>query len=46
MQSICLAEAKESVSGHLEEETTLIGLTFGGFLRSKVMEVPTWMADP
>lgn len=36
MQSICLAEAKEGVSGHLEEETTLIGLTFGGYLRSKI----------
>lgn len=36
MQSICLKEAGLASSGCLEEETTLIGLTFGGYLRSKV----------
>ncbi|EXC16662.1 Ubiquitin carboxyl-terminal hydrolase 16 [Morus notabilis] len=36
MQSICLAEARVGASGHLEEETTLLGLTFGGYLRSKI----------
>lgn len=39
MQSVCLAEPGVSASGSLEEETTLIGLTFGGYLRSKVRDV-------
>ncbi|KAL7104312.1 hypothetical protein ACP275_08G236100 [Erythranthe tilingii] len=34
MQSICLEEA--GVSGILAEDCTLMGLTFGGYLRSKV----------
>ncbi|CAI8585831.1 unnamed protein product [Vicia faba] len=34
MQSICLKEA--GVSSPLTEETTLIGYTFGGYLRSKI----------
>ncbi|PON63476.1 Ubiquitinyl hydrolase [Parasponia andersonii] len=36
MQSVCLAEPGISASSPLEEETTLIGLTFGGYLRSKI----------
>ncbi|GLT71465.1 hypothetical protein SLA2020_434810, partial [Shorea laevis] len=36
MQSVCLEEAGVHASGSLEEETTLIGLTFGGYLRSKI----------
>lgn len=36
MQSVCLKEAETTVPNPLEEETTLIGLTFGGYLRSKV----------
>lgn len=36
MQSACLVEPGISALGPLEEETTLIGLTFGGYLRSKV----------
>ncbi|XP_059637309.1 ubiquitin carboxyl-terminal hydrolase 16 [Cornus florida] len=36
MQSVCLKEAGVKASGSLEEETTLIGLTFGGYLRSKI----------
>lgn len=35
MQSICLKEA--GVSSPLAEETTLVGYTFGGYLRSKVV---------
>ncbi|CAK9163609.1 unnamed protein product [Ilex paraguariensis] len=35
MQSVCLKEAGVNASGSLEE-TTLIGLTFGGYLRSKI----------
>jgi len=35
MQSVCLKEA--SVSSPLAEETTLVGYTFGGYLRSKVV---------
>uniref|UniRef100_A0A5B7AGH3 ubiquitinyl hydrolase 1 n=1 Tax=Davidia involucrata TaxID=16924 RepID=A0A5B7AGH3_DAVIN len=35
MQSICLKEAGVNASGS-SEETTLIGLTFGGYLRSKI----------
>ncbi|KAG7966541.1 hypothetical protein I3843_08G055400 [Carya illinoinensis] len=36
MQSVCLKEAGLDASGPLEEETTLISLTFGGYLRSKI----------
>lgn len=36
MQSVCLKEAGVNASGHVEEETTLMGLTFGGYLRSKI----------
>ncbi|XP_022773089.1 LOW QUALITY PROTEIN: ubiquitin carboxyl-terminal hydrolase 17-like [Durio zibethinus] len=36
MQSVCLKEFGVVSSGCLEEETTLIGLTFGGYLRSKI----------
>ena len=38
MQSVCLKEAGVNTSSSLEEETTLIGLTFGGYLRSKVRD--------
>ncbi|OMO56266.1 Peptidase C19, ubiquitin carboxyl-terminal hydrolase 2 [Corchorus capsularis] len=34
MQSVCLKEAK--AAGPLAEETTLVGLTFGGYLHSKI----------
>lgn len=37
MQSVCLKEA-EAV-GPLAEQTTLVGMTFGGHLRSKVFSV-------
>lgn len=37
MQSVCLKEAGGKALGSLEEETTLMGLTFGGYLRSKVL---------
>lgn len=36
MQSTCLQEAGVNASGSLQEETNLMGLTFGGCLRSKV----------
>ncbi|XP_050235438.1 ubiquitin carboxyl-terminal hydrolase 16 [Mercurialis annua] len=36
MQSVCLKETGVNGSGSSEEETTLIGLTFGGYLRSKI----------
>ncbi|KAL5558515.1 hypothetical protein UlMin_034726 [Ulmus minor] len=36
MQSVCLRESGVNASGPLEEETTLVGLTFGGYLRSKI----------
>ncbi|GMI78456.1 ubiquitin-specific protease 16 [Hibiscus trionum] len=36
MQSVCLKEAGVVSSSYLEEESTLIGLTFGGYLRSKI----------
>ncbi|CAI0406005.1 unnamed protein product [Linum tenue] len=36
MQSVCLKEAGIKADGSTEEETTLIGLTFGGYLRSKI----------
>lgn len=38
MQSVCLKEAGLNASSSCEEETTLIGLTFGGYLRSKVSD--------
>lgn len=37
MQSVCLAAKGIKRSVSLHEETTLIGLTFGGYLRSKVI---------
>lgn len=37
MQRIYLKDAGISSPGSFEEETTLIGLTFGGYLRSKVI---------
>ncbi|MCD7460699.1 ubiquitin-specific protease [Datura stramonium] len=36
MQSICLKEAGATAPGSFEEETSLMGLTFGGYLRSKI----------
>ncbi|KAG6591695.1 Ubiquitin carboxyl-terminal hydrolase 16, partial [Cucurbita argyrosperma subsp. sororia] len=36
MQSICCMESGVSSSGSWEEETTLVGLTFGGYLLSKI----------
>ncbi|XP_026394478.1 ubiquitin carboxyl-terminal hydrolase 17-like [Papaver somniferum] len=36
MQSICLKEAGEKAGRPRAEETTLIGLIFGGYLRSKI----------
>ncbi|KAK9743405.1 hypothetical protein RND81_03G236700 [Saponaria officinalis] len=36
MQSTCLQEAGEKHSTSLAEETTLLGLAFGGYLRSKI----------
>ncbi|XP_030542645.1 ubiquitin carboxyl-terminal hydrolase 17-like [Rhodamnia argentea] len=36
MQSICLVKSVEMESGSSKEETTLMGLTFGGYLRSKI----------
>lgn len=36
MQSVCIKEAGVNASGPLVDETTLIGLTFGGYLRSKI----------
>ncbi|XP_050375495.1 ubiquitin carboxyl-terminal hydrolase 17-like [Argentina anserina] len=36
MQSVCLMESGVNASRSLKEETTLIGLTFGGYLRSKI----------
>ncbi|CAN6542874.1 unnamed protein product [Malus baccata var. baccata] len=36
MQSVCLTEAGVNSSRSLKEETTLIDLTFGGYLRSKI----------
>lgn len=37
MQSVCLKEAE--AIGPLAEQTTLVGMTFGGHLRSKVFPV-------
>ncbi|CAL0307806.1 unnamed protein product [Lupinus luteus] len=36
MQSVCLMEAAANASDSLKEETNLMGLTFGGYLRSKI----------
>ncbi|KAE9595980.1 hypothetical protein Lal_00030870 [Lupinus albus] len=36
MQSVCLMGAEVNLSDSLKEETNLMGLTFGGYLRSKV----------
>ncbi|KAK7352979.1 hypothetical protein VNO80_18411 [Phaseolus coccineus] len=36
MQSVCLMEAGVNASGSLVEDTSLMGLTFGGYLRSKI----------
>ncbi|XP_072972308.1 ubiquitin carboxyl-terminal hydrolase 17-like [Typha angustifolia] len=36
MQSMCLKEAGPKIFGQLSEETTLIQLIFGGYLRSKI----------
>ncbi|KAF8406084.1 hypothetical protein HHK36_008164 [Tetracentron sinense] len=36
MQSVCLKETGENSRDPLAEETTLIGLIFGGYLRSKI----------
>ncbi|XP_074369865.1 ubiquitin carboxyl-terminal hydrolase 17-like [Apium graveolens] len=36
LQSSCLKEAASKSAGSLTEETTLMGLTFGGYLRSKI----------
>ncbi|KAI9106565.1 hypothetical protein K1719_022093 [Acacia pycnantha] len=36
MQLVCITEAGLNASGSLEEETTLTGLTFGGYLHSKI----------
>lgn len=37
MQSVCLREVGVNMTGSSDEETTLIGLTFGGYLWSKVI---------
>ena len=37
MQSVCLMEAGVNALGSLEEDTTLMGQTFGGYLLSKVI---------
>ena len=36
MQSVCLMESGDNMSDSLKEETNLMGLTFGGYLQSKV----------
>ncbi|ONK64477.1 uncharacterized protein A4U43_C07F26480 [Asparagus officinalis] len=36
MQSVCLKQADKSAAGTKAEETTLIQLVFGGYLRSKI----------
>uniref|UniRef100_A0A7N0V0M4 Uncharacterized protein n=1 Tax=Kalanchoe fedtschenkoi TaxID=63787 RepID=A0A7N0V0M4_KALFE len=36
MQSICMKEAQKKVADTAEEETTFVGLTFGGYLQSKI----------
>ncbi|KAI7733324.1 hypothetical protein M8C21_021317, partial [Ambrosia artemisiifolia] len=37
LQSVCIKESRKKSLNSLEEETTLIGLTFGGYLRSKIV---------
>lgn len=37
MQSICVMECGAVASDALKEQTNLVGLTFGGYLRSKVI---------
>ena len=37
MQSVCMKEARTGGAHRLAEETTLIQLIFGGYLRSKVL---------
>ncbi|XP_030941057.1 uncharacterized protein LOC115965898 isoform X2 [Quercus lobata] len=44
MQSVCLKEAGVKALGSLEEETTLMGLTFGGYLRLKADEESIYQA--
>lgn len=39
MQSVCLKEAGANAVGKSADETTLIQLTFGGYLRSKVLSM-------
>lgn len=41
MQSVFLKEA--DAAGPLAEETTLVGLTFGGYLHSKVYMITIWI---
>ncbi|BAT81929.1 hypothetical protein VIGAN_03184600 [Vigna angularis var. angularis] len=36
MQSVCLMDSGDKISDSLKEETNLMGLTFGGYLQSKV----------
>lgn len=36
MQSVCLMDSGDNTSDSLKEETNLMGLTFGGYLQSKV----------
>ncbi|GAU43480.1 hypothetical protein TSUD_244020 [Trifolium subterraneum] len=36
MQSVCLMECEANASDSLKEQTNLVGLTFGGYLRSKI----------
>ncbi|KAI3806690.1 hypothetical protein L1987_22604 [Smallanthus sonchifolius] len=37
LQSVCIKESRKKSLNAIEEETTLIGLTFGGYLRSKII---------
>jgi hypothetical protein len=37
MQSVCMKEARTGGAHRLAEETTLVQLIFGGYLRSKVL---------
>ncbi|KAL8199719.1 hypothetical protein R6Q57_013287 [Mikania cordata] len=36
LQSVCLKEIGINTTNYLEQETTLVGLTFSGYLRSKI----------
>ena len=45
MQSVCLMEAGVNALGSLVEDTTLMGLTFGGYLRSKVIFISIWKSN-